>query len=453
MVGHGSIVGHDQGFIGPARIVRAAAATSLRKALERFQHMESPGDVEVLLTDDEPPHLDPDTSAVHGSSLALRSGELLVETVAYFGEPPDEADVERIAGDAAERRRAALVGTSVSHQQAGWIVFLTLRVPTRGRTAGDMFDVADHVAAVVQAVADGDHTPATTAELVRDGLAEIFVGRYEADWLEAKRAPYRLEEAAGRFELAKDVAMLANARGGVILVGAKTKRGPGGRDRIKAINGCRRADIKPERYRQEIRRQIHPAPDGVTVELHEQRAGQLLGLIVVPEQEASRKPFLVVGRVDDGHYEGLAFTWVTREGEHASAPRAESVHALLRAGQRWLDGEAESTPSATTAAAADDLEELRADVRDLRDAAYPPWLADVVRAARDDGFDVVGGVDSVKFAKVGHENVTASTVSPGGPVDAAARQRLLERLRDAGLPVHTTARGFLAPRWTADDSV
>jgi hypothetical protein len=67
-------------------------------------------------------------------------------------------------------------------------------------------------------------------------------------------------------------------------------------------------------------------------------AGEGVVLIVVPEQGRRAKPFLVHGRVADAGYHGLGFTWAVRDGEDARAPRVETVHALLQAGQAVMAG-------------------------------------------------------------------------------------------------------------------
>jgi hypothetical protein len=89
---------------------------------------------------------------------------------------------------------------------------------------------------------------------------------FESDWLEAKPAPYRLDKEAEAFELAKDVAALANAAGGIIVIGARTKNRPAG-DEIRRINECRIDEISPRRYVSFVRRKVFPRVDGFKVEL------------------------------------------------------------------------------------------------------------------------------------------------------------------------------------------
>lgn len=53
-----------------------------------------------------------------------------------------------------------------------------------------------------------------------------LIGGLEDDHLECKSAPYNLTEDQGKMELAKDVSALANADGGIILIGVQTETEP-----------------------------------------------------------------------------------------------------------------------------------------------------------------------------------------------------------------------------------
>jgi hypothetical protein len=56
------------------------------------------------------------------------------------------------------------------------------------------------------------------------GDFEALVREPESDWLECKRSPYQLSTDKHKLELAKDVAGLANAAGGLLLIGFATAR-------------------------------------------------------------------------------------------------------------------------------------------------------------------------------------------------------------------------------------
>jgi hypothetical protein len=338
VVGRGRVEAHDAGFIAALDVIRDAGLTSLRDALRRHQHWMREGELEILLSDVDPRYLDPDASVVTETHLIWRAGDLLVGTYAFAREAPDLREVRALLERPLERERCELISLSSDAQQDFWMVYLELRVPTRGKNVGDAIDRADHLNALVQAALEGEPSADTTADLVRGGRAELLIGRYETDWLDVKSAPYRLDLASGRFELAKDVAMFANASGGIILIGAKTKRTPHG-DRIRSVNRCRLSDVEPKEYRKSIDAQVYPRLRNATVELVMMGdAGEGVVLILVPEQTRTAKPFLVHGRVIDAGYHGLGFTWAVRDGEDAHAPRVETVHALLQAGQAVMAG-------------------------------------------------------------------------------------------------------------------
>ena len=61
-------------------------------------------------------------------------------------------------------------------------------------------------------------------EILMSGEFDQFVGVRESIEVEFKREPYRLEQDDQKFELAKDASAMANAAGGVIVIGVRTQR-------------------------------------------------------------------------------------------------------------------------------------------------------------------------------------------------------------------------------------
>ncbi len=60
-------------------------------------------------------------------------------------------------------------------------------------------------------------------KILEKGDFDTLIGAYENIWLECKREPYRLESDHQKQELAKDISSIANARGGFLIIGIKTK--------------------------------------------------------------------------------------------------------------------------------------------------------------------------------------------------------------------------------------
>lgn len=389
---------------------------------------------QLLLAHVEPEHLDPDESIVDATSLFWPRGEVRVQTLVMAGNEPDESFIRSAASAALARERSEIVETSAFEEHGEWTVWLTLRVPMRGQTVGDAVRRADSVRAVVQAALDGGVDLSTARDLVRAGHARALIGTYESVWLEAKAAPYRLAREADSYELAKDVAALANAAGGIIVIGAKTKSRPDG-DEISQINECRLSDVSPRAYKALIRRRVFPKIEGFDVDLIEGAiSGSGIALLAVPEQSQADKPFLVHGMVEGKRTTGRGLTWPTREGAETLTPSIETIHALLRAGEQVLRG-----------GTAEELAHMRADLQRLEDQALEDWLRDIAPAARLDGFNVAPGPGNVTFTKPGHEPVVVQRSTPGPPADLLQRQQLLERLQQQGLRVATTPRGFLIP--------
>lgn len=62
--------------------------------------------------------------------------------------------------------------------------------------------------------------------ILKSGHFNELIGTVEDEHLECKAAPYQLQSEHQKQELAKDVAGLANAGGGIILIGVRTERDP-----------------------------------------------------------------------------------------------------------------------------------------------------------------------------------------------------------------------------------
>ena len=115
-----------------------------------------------------------------------------------------------------------------------------------------------------------------------------LLGEAETVNLEAKQEPYDLTTAASRYELAKDVSSLANARGGHLLIGIATRR-----EAERQIDLLDRLSLVPStafdtvRHRGVISEYVYPAIEGLDVRwAQDANATDGLGMILVPEQPA-----------------------------------------------------------------------------------------------------------------------------------------------------------------------
>jgi hypothetical protein len=220
----------------------------------------------------------------------------------------------------------------LSEQKWGWSISLEFQVPIRGQAVGRTIDRAQGVAEFLEATLGGDMDRKGVAALVSSGNAELLVDIYENEWLDAKSDPYRVEDARGRYELAKDVAAFANSTGGLILVGAKTKHTPEG-DRIRKINECRLRDVPITNYRKIIESQIYPPVEGVAVSTIEGSTPETgVVLIEVPEQDDSN---FSVSRFWDGGGRSSNRAWVHHREAGRRRNRGPEDRGGSCAAARW----------------------------------------------------------------------------------------------------------------------
>ncbi|NOT96228.1 MAG: ATP-binding protein, partial [Nitrospira sp.] len=59
-------------------------------------------------------------------------------------------------------------------------------------------------------------------QILESGEFDSLIGTQEDDHLECKGEPYQLDINHAKLEFAKDVSALANAKGGIILIGVRT---------------------------------------------------------------------------------------------------------------------------------------------------------------------------------------------------------------------------------------
>lgn len=175
-------------------------------------------------------------------------------------------------------------------------------------------------------------------DVLRSGEFAQLIGMVEDDVFEAKAQPYALQTSMQKLELAKDVVALANAGGGVIILGLRTESvafrfG----DEVKEVRSFDGTLFKVSQYESVIRDWIYPS---LVVRLdwypcvNEPNRG--LGAIWVERQAESVKPFLLV-RVsleEQGESTTTILCGVAeRRLGRVAQLSVEEVHALIRDGR------------------------------------------------------------------------------------------------------------------------
>jgi len=337
VVGRGKILMTDDGLVANREVLEPAGLTSLRNALERYQYAWGYGADRVHLTEESEGEID-DESQLGEISLVFEDGQLLAQTfVPAFGTRPEDQTIRSLASPVLERQRMQIARVDVYEEKWGWAIWLTLKMPIARRSVRDAIRATELVADAVQGAYVEEFDLGKAAAVIRSRHPELLIGSFESVWLEAKSSPYRITEKGEQYEFAKDVAGFANSSGGLILIGAKTKRRPNG-DQITAVNGCVLSRVSTEAMRSTLRRWIYPSVDDLRIDqivLSGDDRGVVL--IEIPTQEETRKPFLVAG-TKAGQISQLGFTYALREGEGVEAPRIEVVHQWIRAGIAVLSG-------------------------------------------------------------------------------------------------------------------
>jgi hypothetical protein len=82
-----------------------------------------------------------------------------------------------------------------------------------------------------------------------------------------------------------------------------------------------------------VRDRVHPYPLGLRIETVEINPGQWLGLVEIPPQPETRKPFLLRGASIEGRVYNTYVSIPTRAGEDLLWDDAAGIHSLLLAGR------------------------------------------------------------------------------------------------------------------------
>jgi len=163
---------------------------------------------------------------------------------------------------------------------------------------------------------------------------EALLGLMESEWLEAKETPYHLDSHKQKLELAKDVTALANANGGIIVLGFDCEKLPTtAGERICKVCQFPVALIDPSKYRQILADVVHPPPHGVSVLVFEANDGQGVAAIFVDPGVITEKPYLVGKMLDENDISiGAYFGYFERKRDFIPAVSIARIQQQLAAG-------------------------------------------------------------------------------------------------------------------------
>lgn len=200
-------------------------------------------------------------------------------------------------------------------------------------------------------------------ELLRAGNFEALIGEFESDWLECKRQPYALDSDVQKVEIAKDVASLANANGGLLLIGLSTAKSPThGVDQIDRVRPFPVNMFDPIRCGQVLGDWLWPPIDGLAIDLFPSArdATKFVAAISVPAVSGPDRPVLVAKTMlDTPRKVEILFGYCERKQAQVIHHDVERLQALLRDGRR-LDSEIR-----------ENFQSLHAMLEDLRSQRVP----------------------------------------------------------------------------------
>jgi hypothetical protein len=201
-----------------------------------------------------------------------------------------------------------------------------------------------------------------------------LLGTPETDWLDFKKIGYPLDEKRGKWDLARDVAALANAQGGCLVLGVETAQQTYEiADVAVRIRPIAKATINPDRYLDVVKTSCYPQPRGVRCRWFPPDPDAEDGLFVIelPGQLEADRPYLATRMVDEGGKEFEAFVVPRREGARVVSLSPGEVHRLLGDGHRRR-----SFPDLSSPAADDRADRVIATIEGAQGWAELPvyWL-------------------------------------------------------------------------------
>jgi hypothetical protein len=133
--------------------------------------------------------------------------------------------------------------------------------------------------------------------LLDAGDFEAVIGAAETAQIDFKRSPYRTDEPAEAFELAKDVTALANTEtGGLLVIGFQTRsREESGLDTVETVHIFARSMFNRDQWLSKVHQLVYPTVVGLDAHFKPSRddARRGVAVIVVPGQPPDARYFLV----------------------------------------------------------------------------------------------------------------------------------------------------------------
>jgi hypothetical protein len=318
--------------------------TAAMRLFRRYDHhIGSPGwgtgdDGAVFQVCDVSPEefwdLDDDLPLFVDADILAGRGGVRIRVVVVVDAATPEDRVMTLAVTAASRLHARVRGVEREWENASGVAWaIEAEFRRRDALATSLVSLGAADATTVNELATGVD-PEAVVNVIEAGYPSGLIGAKEGEWLEAKSQPWDLDTDFGEIELAQDVARLANATGGVIVVGATTRK-VDGEETVTQVGGIRPDLFSSHRAKMTIDARVYPPVDGLTVRrVAIKNSSHAIGYVRVPAQDSAVQPFLVHGSIVGRKVEGAFISIVKRRGDQSLSVRAEELHLWLTAGRR-----------------------------------------------------------------------------------------------------------------------
>jgi hypothetical protein len=185
-------------------------------------------------------------------------------------------------------------------------------------------------------------SPLTIQEILvrlREHRFDALIGHFESSQLECKRAPYRLSEDVEKLELAKDVSALANADGGIILIGWATEKDEVHReDRICGLSPVPVDLFNPAQYQGVLQQWLWPRVELATITTFpsSEANSHVFAAIHVPPVDRSSWPVLLASSaLESGKRTQLLLGLCERRRAGVASTDVARLHSLIKDGLRF----------------------------------------------------------------------------------------------------------------------
>lgn len=177
--------------------------------------------------------------------------------------------------------------------------------------------------------------------ILESGDLDQLVGVIENYQVECKKAPYHLVEESHKREFAKDVSGLANASGGLILLGAETIKDPThSGDEISTIHLFRQERVDQGRYMDVLQSWVYPTLKNVVIKWFKSINDPQEGIVAidVPLQPETQRPFLITKTAEVNSKSGkvkmseVLFGYAERRRDETPPTSVQEIQARLKDG-------------------------------------------------------------------------------------------------------------------------